>query len=100
MLLALPNINVIDLVLGVKSLLIIATVVALTLGYLGIVAFGKSITTLYILMAVLDISWSAVVSLPFGIYSPKGEKEQDWILYGNIQPISHISPPKDARTSA
>ncbi|HEX2868084.1 MAG TPA: MFS transporter [Ignavibacteriales bacterium] len=54
----------------------ISCVAIMALGYFGIVAFGKSSIMLYILMAVLGIGWSAVVSLPFAIYSEKVNKNR------------------------
>lgn len=38
-------------------------------GYLAIVFFGQSITSFFVLMAVVGIGWAAVVSLPFAIMS-------------------------------
>ncbi|MCU7495798.1 MAG: SLC45 family MFS transporter [Ignavibacteria bacterium] len=54
----------------------ISCVAIMALGYFGIVAFGKSVVMLYVLMAILGIGWSAVVSLPFAIYSEKVNKNR------------------------
>ncbi len=49
----------------------LACVAVMALGYFGIVLFGKTPLTLYILMAVLGVGWAAIVSLPFAIMSEK-----------------------------
>lgn len=49
-------------------------VAIMSLGYFGIVLFGHSVFSLYIIMAVLGIGWAAVVSLPFAIMTEKVAK--------------------------
>lgn len=44
-------------------------IATMAIGYLLIILFGNSSTTLFILMAVVGIGWAAVVSLPFAIMS-------------------------------
>jgi MFS family permease len=43
----------------------------MTLGYVGLYAFGTSPLKIYGLMAVVGIGWAAIVSLPFAIVSQK-----------------------------
>lgn len=38
-------------------------------GYVGLIIFGDTITSFFIMMAVVGIGWAAVVSLPFAIMS-------------------------------
>ncbi len=42
---------------------------SMSLGYLLIVIFGENIQSLYLIMALLGIGWSAIISLPFAIMS-------------------------------
>lgn len=44
-------------------------IATMAVGYVLIVFFGQSVTSLFILMAVVGIGWAAVVSLPFAIMS-------------------------------
>lgn len=44
-------------------------IATMAIGYLLIILFGNTSTTLFILMAVVGIGWAAVVSLPFAIMS-------------------------------
>ncbi len=48
----------------------------MALAYLGIVVFGKSPISLYILMGFAGIGWAAIVSLPFAIMSEKVDKSR------------------------
>jgi maltose/moltooligosaccharide transporter len=41
----------------------------MALGYVGLVVFGTTITSFFVMMAVVGIGWAAVVSLPFAIMS-------------------------------
>jgi maltose/moltooligosaccharide transporter len=43
--------------------------VVMAIGYGLLVFFGQSMTSLFILMAIVGVGWSAVVSLPFAIMS-------------------------------
>jgi len=54
----------------------------MAIGYFGIVAFGKSPFSLYVLMAVVGIGWAAIVSLPFAIMSEKVDKSRMGFFMG------------------
>lgn len=41
----------------------------MALGFAGVFMFGRSTTSIYLLMAVMGIGWAAIVSLPFAIMS-------------------------------
>lgn len=41
----------------------------MALGYVGLIFFGNTITSFFVMMAVVGIGWAAVVSLPFAIMS-------------------------------
>jgi maltose/moltooligosaccharide transporter len=41
----------------------------MALGYVGLLLFGNTITSFFVMMAVVGIGWAAVVSLPFAIMS-------------------------------
>ncbi|MGD8782711.1 MAG: MFS transporter [Ignavibacteria bacterium] len=56
----------------VKTHLICVSV--MSIAYWGIVLFGKSTVSLYVLMALAGVGWAAIVSLPFAIMSEKVEK--------------------------
>lgn len=60
----------------------LSCVAIMSLGYFGIVFFGKSPLSLYILMAVAGIGWAAVVSLPFAIMSEKVNKAKMGFFMG------------------
>jgi MFS family permease len=60
----------------------LSCVAIMSLGYFGIVFFGKSSLSLYILMAVAGIGWAAVVSLPFAIMSEKVDKAKMGFFMG------------------
>ena len=60
----------------------IICVAVMALGYYGIVLFGGTPISLYILMAVLGVGWAAVVSLPFAIMSEKVNKNQMGFFMG------------------
>ncbi|MFA6598375.1 MAG: MFS transporter [Ignavibacteriaceae bacterium] len=57
-------------------------VALMAVGYFGIVAFGKSPLSLYVLMAVVGIGWAAIVSLPFAIMSEKVDKSRMGFFMG------------------
>ena len=46
----------------------------MSLGYAGIILFGKTAPTIYGLMAIVGIGWASVVSLPFAIMSDSVDK--------------------------
>ncbi|MGL1958047.1 MAG: MFS transporter [Colwellia sp.] len=54
----------------------------MTLGYALVALFGSNTNTLYILMALLGIGWSAIISLPFAIISEKVEQSQMGLYMG------------------
>ncbi|MCX6150067.1 MAG: MFS transporter [Ignavibacteriales bacterium] len=60
----------------------LSCVAIMALGYFGIVFFGKSALSLYILMAVCGVGWAAVVSLPFAIMSEKVDKSRMGFFMG------------------
>jgi len=41
----------------------------MSLGYVGLILFGTTITAFFVMMGVVGIGWAAVVSLPFAIMS-------------------------------
>lgn len=57
-------------------------VAIMSAAYFGIVFAGKSVTSLYILMAVAGIGWAAIVSLPFAIMSEKVAKSRMGFFMG------------------
>ncbi|TAE22235.1 MAG: MFS transporter [Candidatus Kapaibacterium sp.] len=54
----------------------------MSLGYFGLVAFGKSPASVYGLMLVVGIGWAAVVSLPFAIMTEKVDKNRMGLFMG------------------
>jgi maltose/moltooligosaccharide transporter len=60
----------------------ILCVAVMALGYFGIVLFGKTPLSMYVLMAVLGVGWAAVVSLPFAIMSEKVDKNRMGFFMG------------------
>ncbi len=56
--------------------------VAMAVGYFGIVFFGKSAVSLYGLMVIVGIGWAAVVSLPFAIMTEKVDKSRMGLFMG------------------
>jgi len=60
----------------------IISVALMSIGYFGIVFFGKAPISLYVLMAVVGIGWAAIVSLPFAIMSEKVDKEKMGFFMG------------------
>ena len=54
----------------------------MALGYALIVLFGQSITSLFILMGLVGIGWSAVVSLPFAIMSEVVNQNKMGLMMG------------------
>jgi maltose/moltooligosaccharide transporter len=60
----------------------ILCVAIMSLGYFGIVFAGSTPMTLYVLMAVAGIGWSAVVSLPFAIMTEKIDQSRTGFFMG------------------
>jgi len=54
----------------------------MAIGYGLIVLFGQSMNSLFILMAVVGIGWSAVVSLPFAIMSEVVNQQKMGLMMG------------------
>ena len=54
----------------------------MAIGYGLLVAFGASMTSMFILMAVVGIGWSAVVSLPFAIMSEVVDQRKMGLMMG------------------
>ncbi len=54
----------------------------MSLGYFGLVVFGKSPASVYGLMLVVGIGWAAVVSLPFAIMTEKVDKNRMGLFMG------------------
>ena len=59
----------------------IATAI-MAIGYGLLVFFGQSMTSLFVLMAVVGIGWSAVVSLPFAIMSEVVNQQKMGLMMG------------------
>lgn len=57
-------------------------VAVMSAAYFGIVFIGKSVMSLYVLMAVAGIGWAAIVSLPFAIMSEKVAKSRMGFFMG------------------
>jgi len=57
-------------------------VAAMALGYLGIVFFARDQWTLYAMIAIVSIGWSAVVSLPFAIMTENVSKKKMGFFMG------------------
>ena len=54
----------------------------MAIGYGLLVFFGQSMTSLFVLMAVVGIGWSAVVSLPFAIMSEVVNQQKMGLMMG------------------
>lgn len=54
----------------------------MAIGYGLIVAFGSTITSFFILMAIVGIGWAAVVSLPFAIMSEVVSQKKMGLMMG------------------
>ncbi|MCU0426442.1 MAG: MFS transporter [Candidatus Kapabacteria bacterium] len=54
----------------------------MAVGYFGIVFFGTSAVSLYVLMVVVGVGWAAVVSLPFAIMTEKVDKSRMGLFMG------------------
>ncbi len=54
----------------------------MSVGYFGIVFWGKSAVSLYVLMVIVGIGWAAVVSLPFAIMTEKVDKSRMGLFMG------------------
>ena len=52
------------------------------LGYVLIVLFGQSITSFFVLMAIVGVGWAAVVSLPFAIMSEVVDERRMGLMMG------------------
>lgn len=60
-----------------------ATCIAvMAVGYAGMLFFGFTPITIYILMAVLGVGWAATISLPFAIMSQKVDQSQMGLFMG------------------
>jgi MFS family permease len=60
-----------------------ATCIAImAFGYAGMLFFGFTPITIYILMAVLGVGWAATISLPFAIMSQKVDQSQMGLFMG------------------
>lgn len=57
-------------------------IATMAIGYGLLVVFGNSMMSLYILMAVVGIGWSAVVSLPFAIMSDVVNQSKMGLMMG------------------
>ena len=51
-------------------------------GYVGLLLFGATPTTIYLLMAVVGVGWASMVSLPFAIMSQKADQAQMGLFMG------------------
>ncbi|MEM1359507.1 MAG: MFS transporter [Bacteroidota bacterium] len=51
-------------------------------GYGLIVAFGTSVTTFFLLMAIVGVGWAAIVSLPFAIMSEVVDQRKMGLMMG------------------
>lgn len=60
----------------------LSAVAIMSLGYFGIVLFGKSSILVWALMGVCGIGWAAIVSLPFAIMSEKVNKNRMGLFMG------------------
>jgi len=54
----------------------------MALGYLGIVFFARNAWTLYAMMAIVSVGWSAVVSLPFAVMTENVNKNRMGFFMG------------------
>ncbi len=54
----------------------------MAVGYFGIVFFGTSAVSLYVLMVIVGVGWAAVVSLPFAIMTEKVDKSRMGLFMG------------------
>ncbi|MFN0275677.1 MAG: MFS transporter [Chitinophagales bacterium] len=59
-----------------------ASLFIMSLGYAGIVLFGKTDMIVYLCMAIAGIGWAAIVSLPFAIMSEKVNKAKMGLFMG------------------
>jgi Na+/melibiose symporter-like transporter len=59
-----------------------ACIAIMAVGYFMIASFARTPLTLYALMAVVGIGWSAIVSLPFAIMSDKVDKSRMGFFMG------------------
>ncbi len=58
------------------------SLLVMSAGYFGIVFIGKSVFSIYVLMAVAGVGWAAIVSLPFAIMSEKVNKNRMGFFMG------------------
>lgn len=54
----------------------------MTIGYAGMWLAGTSVTSIYILMAILGIGWASIISLPFAIMSQQINSAQMGLYMG------------------
>lgn len=59
-----------------------ASIAIMAVGYVGLLMFGTTPTTIYLLMAVVGIGWASMVSLPFAIMSQKVDQAQMGLYMG------------------
>ena len=59
-----------------------ASIAIMSAGYIGLLFFGTTPTSIYVLMAVVGIGWASMVSLPFAIMSQKVEGSQMGLFMG------------------
>ncbi|MFD2167919.1 MFS transporter [Thalassotalea euphylliae] len=55
---------------------------SMAIGYFAVVFWGESKMSLYLLMAMLGIGWSAIISLPFAIMSEKVDQSHMGLYMG------------------
>lgn len=60
----------------------IISIAIMSLGYFGIVFFGSTSVSVWIMMAIAGIGWAAIVSLPFAIMSEKVDKNKMGFFMG------------------
>jgi maltose/moltooligosaccharide transporter len=63
----------------------------MAIGYLGVLFFGTSVLSYYMMLAVVGVGWASVVSLPFAIMSSKVD-QQKMGLYMGIFNLSVVLP--------
>lgn len=59
-----------------------AAIAVSALGYLAIIYFGTSVTTFFLLMAVVGVGWAAIVSLPFAIMTEVVDQRRMGLMMG------------------
>jgi maltose/moltooligosaccharide transporter len=59
-----------------------AAIAVSAIGYLAIIYFGTSVTTFFLLMAVVGVGWAAIVSLPFAIMTEVVDQRRMGLMMG------------------